>query len=394
MKKREFRILWHGVAPFVSSGYGILSKHLALRIGQYYPLLISCYYGLDPGASLRINGIRVLPTTEQNWGEYSVKHYIQKFKITLPILASDFWPFYWFASLPNSMCYGPIDSEDYSEEDIKCLKTYSYFIPCSEFGGKVYEKLTGRKPTMVIPHGVNLEVFHPYPKEEARKIFGLPRKKFIFGVVAANSDPEPRKGWDDLFFAFSQFLKRNKQEKKNVLLFAFTKPSDRRGLNLPEIAKKLGLEKHVLFPEHLAQMAGLPEREMAKLYSCFDLFINTSRREGFGLPVLEAQACGIPVIAPHSSSLVELVKGHGWLVKTKEVVFTPRGWPCRKVDREDLIQKIEEAYFEESLRKKYSKLSLDFAKQFDWDLLFREKWLPLLETIKEKNLNKIASKRT
>lgn len=388
---KKLNILWHGVAPFIYSGYGNLTKNIALRIGQLYPTVVSCYYGLHLGGSLRIAGVRILPTSEYNWGEKEVKCYLKKFHIDLPILASDFWPFKWFAQLPSSMFYGPIDSSDYIEEDIETMKRFSYFIPCSRFGARVYKRLTKRAPVEVIPHGVDTKIFRPYPKEECRRIFCLPRKKFIIGIVAANSDPEPRKGWDDLFIALSEFLKRNPIEKRKLLIFAFTRPSDERGYSLQNLVKKLGLTKNILFPEYLPQIVGLPEQEMAKLYSCFDLLLNASRREGFCLPILEAQSCGVPVIASNTTAIPELVKGHGWLVKMKDLVFAPRGWKCRKVDREDLVEKLEDAYFSASKRREFSFKARKFALKYDWELLFKSKWVPLLENLSSKDLNKIAS---
>jgi len=384
-------ILWHGVAPFIYSGYGNLTRNIALRIGQLYPTLISCYYGLQEGGSLRIAGVRVLPAPGSNYGEAIVKHYIEKFSIDLPILASDFWPFPWFANLPNSLFYGPIDSYDYIEEDYLVMKSYSHFIPCSNFGAKVYRKVTKREPIAIIPHGVDTQVFRPYPKEKCRELFNFPKDKFIIGIVAANSDPEPRKGWDDIFWSISQFLKRNPGERKNLFVFAYTKPTSPRGYDLTKMVKKLKLAKYVRFPELLPQVVGLPDEEMAKLYSSFDLLVNASRREGFCLPIIEAQACGIPVVASNTSALPELVKGHGWLVKKGDIVFTPRGWKCNKVDREDLVNKIEDAYFSPSKREKYSLKSREFALQFHWSRLFQEKWIPLLKKLENEDLNIIAS---
>jgi len=385
------RILWHGVAPFVKSGYGNLTKNIALRISQRYPLLVSCYYGLHFKGSIVINGTKIYPACGANYGEREVKHFIEKFKITLPIIASDFWPFPWFAQLPNSMFYGPIDSFDYIEDDYQVMKTYSHFIPCSKFGAKVYKRVTGRNPKMVIPHGVDVNVFKPYNKLKCRKFFSFPKRKFIFGIVAANNDPEPRKGWDDLLISLSEFLKRNPGEKKKIFVFAFTNPRTDSGYDLPKLVKKLGLKDIVRFPELLPQIVGLPDQEMAMLYSTFDLFLSASRREGFNIPLLEAQACGVPVVASNTSAHTELVKGHGWLVKMGETVFAPRGWKCQKVDREDLVKKIEDAYFSERKRKIFREKSLKFARQFDWEKLFREKWIPLLESLSSQSLNIISS---
>ena len=732
MVKKELRILWHSVAPFVYSGYGIVTKNVALRIGQHYPMVISTYYGFHTGASLRISNVRVLPTIEEEHGRFSVEHFIKKFNIDLPILASDFWPFAWFSNLSNSMFYGPVDSFDYAPDDIAVMRNYSHFIPCSEFGGRVYRKLTKRQPLAVIPHGVDTQVYKPYPKEESKKIFNIRKDKFIWGIVAANcfdeeteiltregwrkysdlnsetqlltlsskneieyhkperiivqgysgpmyslktkyldflvtpnhkmyvkkrsiskrnkkrtgkyarwlryqreeacsiigkqrwykkggvtwhgrsqklfkigyfdipsesflkllgyylsegncnrdsvfisqnkgakynkilddlhifhphpyskkiaicnrklasyfsqfglskdkyvpkevkelerksletlwealilgdgwvdgsteyyastskrliddlqeillklgdcgdiylqrprdhvsagrvikkehcslcyvigrkrtikevqnrasivkarkdrlchytgkvwcvtvpnhiiyirrkgkvafsgqSDPEPRKGWDDMLIAFSLFKEKFPKEAKKWIVFAYTKPSDARGYNLPEVARKLDLAKHVIFPEHLPQVVGIPDFEMAKLYSCFDVLVNASRREGFCIPVIEAEACGIPIIASDSSALPEIVKGHGWLVKMGETVFTPKGWPCQRVDREDLVKKLEEAYFNKEQRRIYSQESLKFAQKFDWEKIVKEQWLPVLEKLsKKQSLNKIS----
>ena len=272
-------ILWHGVAPFIYSSYGNLTRNIALKVGQIYPTVISCYYGLHTGGSLRINGVRVLPASGYNWGEKEVKHFIEKFKIDLPILVSDFWPFSWFAKLPASTFYGPIDSSDYTKEDEETMKTFSYFIPCSEFGARVYRQVTKKEPLEVIPHGVDTKIYKPYSKVKCRKLFSLPRKKFIIGIVAANSDPEPRKGWDDMFVALSEFLRRNPSEKRRLLVFAFTDPSDERGISLTNLAKKLGLEKNVMFPEYLPRIVGLPDQEMAKLYNCCLLYTSPSPRD-------------------------------------------------------------------------------------------------------------------
>ena len=393
MVDKELRILWHSVAPFVSSGYGVVTKNVALPLGQKYPLIISNYYGLMTGASIRIANIRILPTVADNNGQITVEHYIEKFKIDLPIVMSDFWPFTDFSKLNHSMFYGPVDSSEYNEVDVQTMKNYSYFIPCSEFGGRVYKKLTGREPTAVIPHGVDLAVYKPYPKKESRTLFNFKKNKFWWGIVAANSDSEPRKGWDDIFITLQRFKEEFPSEAKNWMVFAYTKPNDSRGYNLPWMVRTCGLSKQVLFPEHLAQIVGLPDPEMAKLYSSFDVFLNASRREGFCLPVLEAQACGIPVIATDSSALTELVKGHGWSVKTGETYFTMRGWPCEKVDRDDLLKQMEDAYFNPEQRKVYRQAGLEFVKSYDWKDIVNDQWIPLLEKMRHKGLNMIFTNK-
>ena len=62
-----------------------------------------------------------------------------------------------------------------------------------------------------------------------------------------------------------------------------------------------------------------------------------------------------------------------------------------KLRIQEIVKKIEDAYFSEKKRKEFSIKGLKFAKQFDWDKIFQEKWLPLLETLDSLPLNKISS---
>jgi len=370
----------------------VVTRGFALRIAQNYPLLISCYYGLHHGGMLTVGGVRCLPihNDDPSFGERAVKHYIRKFKISLPILCSDFWPFRWFAKLDNSLFYGPIDADSYNTYDIETMKEYSFFVTCSRFGSRVYRESVGREPTAYIPHGVNTSIFRPLPKGECRELFGF-KKEYIVGTVAANSDPEPRKGWIRMFQGVSLFLQKFPEIRKDFLFFVFSNPDDSRGFDLQALAVSLKISDVTRFPELLPRLTSLPPPELAKLYNSFTVFLNTSRREGFCLPVLESLACGVPVIASNTSSLPELVKDHGWLLRTKEVTYTPRGWVTHEVSEEDVARALEEALFDEEKRRRLSVEARRFSLRFDWDVLVRTKWLPLLESLSE---GEVISRKT
>ena len=82
---------------------------------------------------------------------------------------------------------------------------------------------------------------------------------------------------------------------------------------VPAEVVRLGLEKRVVFPGFVA------DEDLPALYSAADLFVYPSLYEGFGLPVLEAMACGTPVVAADDSALPEVVGEAGLLADPLDV---------------------------------------------------------------------------
>lgn len=137
----------------------------------------------------------------------------------------------------------------------------------------------------VIPNGVNVEIFHPEAKRhplETRKTF-----KFLFvgGTIW-------RKGVDVLLEAYRSAFRREDDVVlviKDMGMDSFYRNQDGGGM----IRK---VQEDPAAPEILYLTAMLSEREMPGLYAACDCLVHPYRGEGFGLPVLEAMACGLPVI--------------------------------------------------------------------------------------------------
>jgi glycosyltransferase involved in cell wall biosynthesis len=71
------------------------------------------------------------------------------------------------------------------------------------------------------------------------------------------------------------------------------------------------------YPRESVVFAGfLTSEELVSIYNLASVYVSTSHNEGFGMPQLEAMACGCPVVSPHNSAMIEVVEGAGETVKS------------------------------------------------------------------------------
>ena len=404
---RNLRILWHSVAPYIRSGYGTVTKYFMSGLANRgFVGFISAYYGMQTTGVLNWKGLYILPvkkTTSDRLGFKTAYEHYKRFKCDLGIFHADFWVSYPFAKLIKySLCYSPLDHINYPNKWLEILRKYKWVaVPSRDAQREL--KRAGIK-SYFVPHGVNTKVFYPRDKTKSRKLFTVPENYFVIGIVAANNDDEPRKGWDSAFQAYKIFLDNNPDAKKDSIMVVHTEPENEKGRNLFELSKQIGIEKRIIWNDsYITGVIGLPEDNMARLYSCFDVFLALSRREGFDLPVLEAQACGVPPIANDFSALTERVKMPngkltGWLVKPATLVYSPLNAITSIPDPYKAADALEEAYNNQSKRKVFSKRSLRYAKKQTWDIALDKYFLPMLKEIGEeiprttsrKGLKKIA----
>lgn len=149
---------------------------------------------------------------------------------------------------------------------------------------------------IVVPNGINLELFFPRRNELTEKKYKIPiEKKLILGVA---SIWEPRKGLDD-FLKLSTVL----SEEYVIALV---------GLNKSQMRK---------LPSNIIGISRTEnQNELAELYTRADIFMNPSKEESFSLVTVEAMACGTPVIALDTSAVKELVNvKNGILIHNNEI---------------------------------------------------------------------------
>ncbi|SEQ52492.1 Glycosyltransferase involved in cell wall bisynthesis [Azotobacter beijerinckii] len=181
----------------------------------------------------------------------------------------------------------------------------------------------------------------------ARQIFnkfGLARPFILYTGGA-----DERKNLPRLIQAFAA-LPANVRNKYQLLLAG--KVSQGEHLSLLNQAKSAGLR-----PDELCFTGYVTEEELVQLYNLCELFVFPSWHEGFGLPALEAMACGAPVIGANTSSLPEVID-------LDLALFDP-------LDVSSITAKMTQALEDEALRAVLRAHGLQQAKRFSWDVSAR-----------------------
>lgn len=245
-------------------------------------------------------------------------------------------------------------------------------IAMSRFGEQMLRD-AGLDP-LYVPHGVDTKVYEPVKRAKARKAVGFPRDAFLVGMVAANKGNPSRKCFAEAFEAFRAFHAKHKEAR----LYVHTEATGRfGGVDLPALIRHVGLDPDaVIFCDqyravHLPQ----PPESMANVYSSLDVLLAPSAGEGFGIPVMEAQACGTPVIVSDFSAQPELV-GAGWLVEGVKTYTGIGSWQL-KPSVPDIVEALERAY-EHAGEQAFAVKARDKALTYDADKVLDDYLLPAL----------------
>jgi len=381
----KMRILWHSVAPFIRSGYGHVTNQIVSRLADHgFDIWISAYYGVEPGGVMPYK-VPVLPAKEGPFGVASAAKFARQYGCEASILFTDWWAFSEFPKmLPRPILYGPMDMTQYSEEILNFTRMYNKIIALCKWQQN-YLRSEGIEAEMIY-HGVDTSQFKPMNKAECRKKFGIPDGNFVFGTVAANSDKESRKGGTYAIKAMKHFLDSNPDvDRKKITWMWHTQSNDPRGMPLNSICHKFGLDDVIKFMDPSQADLMIPESELIQLMNSFDVHLMPSRREGFGMTLLETMACGVPNISHNWSSMTELIEGHGWLCKSLgyglNLETTPVNAETAVPDVYDLAEQIKKSYFNTDERVKFGKMSREFSLKFNWDDLVVNQWVPLLNSL-------------
>lgn len=368
---------------------------------------------------------------QDRYGAFTLEAAIADFKPHVVLSVGDEWMVKHIARFKERygftwVSYVPIDGMPHPPEWTNTFMSMDICVAYGNWGATVMKQRNPKFDPPYIYHGVDTDVYKPDPTARAkvRASMGIDDDTFLIGYVGRN---QPRKQIPSLFAAFAMWSKPHHvckttgkpwitdptewyineltfpvqtmpysvKSRKNSNVSPFTGktndfisyPGNSKakiylhcaledvGWNIHEQFARYRFDQKVIYPDNLAIGLGVTDQEMNGIYNAFDIFTLPTIGEGFGLPILEAMSCGIPLCVTDYSAHVEWCKGAGELIKPITYVTEPLTSIQRAyVDIADYVSRIEKLYQSKALREKYGKVGRTKALQMDWTKNILPEW--------------------
>lgn len=362
MRKR--RILFCSEATFLNTGYATYTREVMRYLhstGKYELAELAAYgqrndprglalpwkyYGVQPNKEYHPKATREeIESYESNafnqFGEFIFEDVCLDFKPDIVFDIRDFWMMEFVERSPFRKMFKwvimpTVDAAPQARQWISTYASADAVFSYSEWSGKILEEQSGGKINYVgtAPPSAN-PAYRPLDKAACRESLGLDKDIKIVGTVMRN---QRRKLFPDLFEAWRLFLDQQ-DDPNNYKLYCHTGYPD-LGWDIPELLQQAGVSSSVYFTyicpttkktfarpfsgaicespftgEYNARMSnvrdGATYEQLAEIMNCFDLYVQYANSEGFGLPQVEAAACGIPVMAIDYSAMSSVVRNLG-----------------------------------------------------------------------------------
>jgi glycosyltransferase involved in cell wall biosynthesis len=304
------RIFWISNGLHTKTGYGVQTNLFCNKLKDMgHDVAVLAYYGLE-GGIVNFNGIQCYPKGSHPYGIDIMANHAMHFRADIIMSLMDAWVFDpgQTGGIPW-VAYYPVDHEPMPEKVRTNVSQAFARIAMSKFGVEQTHK--AGLDCFYVPHAVDTAHYKPIDKNASRELLKIPKDAFVVGTVAMNKGLPSRKNFGELLEAFANFKKKH----TDAIYYLHTEPLgiDNQSFNIPEYCNILGLKigKDVFLPDPYMKFIGFDDDWMATMYSALDVHMLVSMGEGFGIPILEAQACGTPVIVGDWTAMGELCfSGH------------------------------------------------------------------------------------
>ena len=376
------RILWSANAIWAPTGYGIQGRSLLPRLKRLgHEVANHAWYGLQ-GGMMQAADITVYPAAFDPFGTDIIGAWVKDFKADLVLSLLDIWvlpedyaqrcrPARWAA-------WFPVDSQPVPELVVKRSKACDYPVTYSHFGQQ--EAQRAGLSTRYIPHGIETLIFRPGDRAAARKRLGVREEAYLVSMVAANKGVPSRKAFPENFLAFAAFRERHPEAVLYVHALAGTASN---GVDLIRLGRACGIpDDALLFVNQPNYIKGLPQQYLAWVYQASDVLLAASQSEGFGIPIVEAQACGCPVITTDCTSMPELTC-NGIATAPAQPFWTGLDAWAAVPSVASIGEALEAIYARPPEEKRQAAAAgIDFVQErYDWDVCVRTFWEPFLAEV-------------
>lgn len=266
------------------------------------------------------------------------------------------------------LAYMPVDGYNYPVEMIDVLRQVLNIVVMSRHGQATFP---GSK---LVYHGVDETDFWPVSparpiaglttKAECKEYLGYPPDAFLVLRVDKNSG---RKDIAATIHAVGPLLERHRD--MILHLHSSTDPL-MPGVIIPVVLGRYDIaDGQAVVPDDLdTAMVGWPQYRMNILYNAADVFVSTSRGEGFGLGLAEALSCAVPVVAQNVSAIPEVVGPGGILIEPERALTVPAGHDLWLPNIAAFTEAIEGLYQDRARAQHLGHLGwVHVTESFSWD---------------------------
>jgi glycosyltransferase involved in cell wall biosynthesis len=356
----KLKVLMCSEASFLNSGFSIYAKEILSRLyatGKYEIAEFASYAVVnDPKDkdipwSIYANAVNnadprhaeYTSRTDNMFGRWRFDKTVVDFKPDVVIDVRDYWMSAYQEQSPARKLFHwilmpTVDSAPQQPHWIDTFLNADAIFTYSDWGADVLKNQSGGKINYIdtASPGVDLSVFKIKDKQECRKAIGVPSDAIVIGSVMRN---QKRKLIPELFVSFKKLLDKYKKSNnplgEKLFLYLHTSFPD-AGWDIPESMKENGILNKVLFTQicrkcnHVScgvfrgpqtvcpkcftrnqtfpnVTAGVTSEQLSTIYNTFDMYVQYAICEGFGMPQVEAGACGIPIATVDYSAMCDVI---------------------------------------------------------------------------------------
>jgi len=291
------------------------------------------------------------------------------------------------------IAYVPLDTADWALYWDEMFTAPDIIVAMSEFGKERMQHYGVKNPISIL-HGVDTKVYCPLKEKSLLRNNFKINDKFVVGFVGRNQIRKMHPYW---IRGFSRFAKG----KEDVCLLLHTDADppagEGRGWAIPCIVwkneKEFGedLSKKIILTRTKLDIRArqkIGKNDMNEIYNLMDVFLFPTGGEGFGLPAIECQSAGIPILMSNNTTGPELA-GNGELINMlkdnhgREMRLVGTNGVTNSIPDDKHVTELLEKYYQDwkngkKLLKEMSKKSRDFALTLDWDIIAKQ-WITMFE---------------